>query len=101
MMPRVAFALSVAVVLALTLAGCATTRPPETIIKTVEVPVPVPVPCVAGPVQRPAFAVDSLPLGSSVDRQMRALRAERKQRIGYEKELEAALSNCSARKHVD
>ncbi|MFZ5667977.1 MAG: hypothetical protein ACOY4K_00635 [Pseudomonadota bacterium] len=34
-----------AIMLAATLAGCATTTPPEPVVRTVEVKVPVPVPC--------------------------------------------------------
>lgn len=83
-----------ALILAFTLAGCGTTRPPAPEVRTVEVKIPVPVPCMVQPVTKPAFAVDALPLGSSVPAQMRALRAERKQRIGYEAELEAALQHC-------
>ena len=77
------------------LAGCQSQQqvlPPEP--RVVEVKVPVAVPCKIAPVQRPAFAVDSLPLGAPIDQQMRALRAERKQRQGYEARLEAAVQAC-------
>lgn len=60
----------------------------------VEVKVPVLVPCKTSSVAVPAFAVDQLKIGSSVDVQMCALRAERHQRIGYERELLAAKSAC-------
>ncbi|TDS87838.1 hypothetical protein EDF78_11329 [Rahnella sp. BIGb0236] len=62
----------------------------------VEVKVPVQVPCDPGVINAPAFAVDRLPIGSSIDKQMQALRAERHQRIGYEKELNAAVDSCRA-----
>ncbi len=62
----------------------------------VEVKVPVAVPCDPGEINAPAFAVDRLPIGSSIDKQMQALRAERHQRIGYEKELNAAVDSCRA-----
>jgi len=101
MMPRLAFVASYLVCLSILLGGCATALPPETIIKTVEVKIPVQVPCVAVVPAKPAFAVDHLPVGSPIDVQMRALRAERQQRIGYESELEASLKNCTARKNVD
>lgn len=81
-------------ILPFALAGCAGTMPPSPEVRTVEVKIPVPVPCMVQPVNKPAFAVDALPLGSTVPAQMRALRAERKQRIGYEAELEAALQHC-------
>jgi len=54
----------------------------------------VAVPCKAPTPQRPLFAVDGLPLGSGIWDQMKALRAERLQRQGYEAELEAAVSAC-------
>ncbi|WP_296276547.1 hypothetical protein [Pseudomonas sp. UBA7530] len=78
----------------LLLAGCAgqVTDPPEPVVVRVEVPVQVP--CRTERVQRPAFAVDSLPIGASIAEQMRALRAERLQRKGYEKRLEAAVAAC-------
>ncbi|ASM17954.1 hypothetical protein JY446_21700 [Serratia marcescens] len=60
----------------------------------VEVKVPVAVPCKTVDVARPAFAVDQLPIGATIDVQMRALRAERHQRIGYERELIAANEAC-------
>lgn len=60
----------------------------------VEVKVPVAVPCDPGAISAPAFAVDRLPIGSSIDKQMQTLRAERHQRIGYEKELNAAIDSC-------
>lgn len=77
------------------LAGCQSqqqTPAPEP--RVVEVQVPVAVPCKIAAVARPAFAVDSLPLGAEIDEQMRALRAERKQRQGYETRLEASLQGC-------
>lgn len=76
--------------LAAALAGCATFSAP----RVTEIKVPVPVPCRAPDVPRPLFAVDSLPLGADVLQQMRALRAERQQRAGYEAELEAVLLGC-------
>lgn len=80
----------------LALAGCSakqTAPAPEPQVVRVEVPVAVP--CKITPVQRPAFAVDSLPLGSAIDVQMRALRAERQQRLGYEALLRAAVQACN------
>lgn len=80
------------VIATLVLTGCgnAPTLPPA----YVEVKVPVPVPCQTAPVSVPAFAVDQLPIGATIDVQMRALRAERHQRIGYERELLAANEVC-------
>lgn len=81
--------------LALVLAGCQSQQQvPAPEPRVVQVQVPVAVPCKIAPVARPAFAVDSLPLGAEIDEQMRALRAERKQRQGYEARLEAAVQGC-------
>jgi hypothetical protein len=81
--------------LSLVLAGCQfQQQAPAPEPRVVEVQIPVAVPCKITPVTRPAFAVDSLPLGAAIDEQMRALRAERKQRQGYEARLEAAVQGC-------
>lgn len=76
---------------ALLLTGCAGLMPAP---KVVEVKVPVQVQCKVVPPERPLFAVDGLPVGSGIWEQMKALRAERMQRIGYEVELEAAVRAC-------
>lgn len=81
------------IMLAVILAGCAERAViPEPVY--VEVKVPVQVPCDPGAIDAPAFVVDRLQIGSSIDKQMQALRAERHQRIGYEKELKAAVDSC-------
>jgi len=82
------------IVLGLLLAGCAAqvAETPEPVVVRVEVPVEVP--CRTDRVQRPVFAVDVLPIGASIDEQMRALRADRLQRKGYEVRLEAAIEAC-------
>lgn len=72
------------------LAGCAAPAVPP----PVEVRVPVPVPCRIELPAAPAFAVSALALDAPIDQQMKALRAERLQRIGYERELVAALDAC-------
>lgn len=79
------------VVSVLALASCSSTPPAPSYV---EVKVPVAVPCKTADVARPAFAVDQLPIGATIDEQMRALRAERHQRIGYERELLAANEAC-------
>lgn len=83
------------IMLAVGLTGCSG-RAAVTEPVYVEVKVPVQVPCDPGAIAAPAFAVDRLPIGSSIDKQMQALRAERHQRIGYEKELNAAVDSCRA-----
>lgn len=101
MIYRAAFLASYLAVAALVLTACGTT-PTESPanVRTVTVQVPVAIPCVPSVPTKPVFAVDQLPIGSPIDAQMRALRAERKQRIGYESELETSLKNCTARENV-
>lgn len=77
-------------IIAFLLPGCATQ--PAPVVQ--EIRVPVAVPCKTQQIGQPAFAVEALPIGSGVWDQMRALRAERQQRIGYEAELEAAVKAC-------
>lgn len=72
------------------LAGCAAPAVPS----PVEVRVPVLVPCRVELLAAPAFAVSALALDAPIDQQMKALRAERLQRMGYERELVAALDAC-------
>ena len=73
------------------LTGCAAI-PSAPVVQ--EVSVPVSVPCRIVAPEAPAFAVDGLPLGSIVYDQMKALRAERLQRMGYETKLLAAIQTC-------
>lgn len=75
------------------LAGCAG-RVADQEPRVVRIEVPVPVPCRVDLVPRPAWVVDALPLGAPIDEQMRALRAERYQRIGYEAQLMTANRAC-------
>ena len=76
----------------LLLAACGTTKPKagEYQVRTEYVPVP----CDAPVVQRPAWAVDALPIGAAIDLKMRALRADRKAALGHITVLEAALDAC-------
>lgn len=80
------------IVCALFLAGCAGRAEPET--QYVRVEVPVQVPCRAPGVAVPPWAADGLRKGDSLEVKVRALLAERRQRIGYEKQLVAAVSAC-------
>lgn len=89
-MTRLSLSGILAVILSFSLAGCAGLAP-----KVQEVKVPVPVLCKVDAPERPAFAVDGLPAGSGIWEQMKALRAERMQRMGYERELEASVRACA------
>ncbi|WP_047305212.1 hypothetical protein [Pseudomonas fluorescens] len=73
------------------LAGCAA-REPE--VRTVRVEVPVQVRCRAPVVPVPAWATDSLKKTDSLELKVRALLAERRQRLGYERLLLAAVDAC-------
>ncbi len=76
----------------LLLAGCASRVEPE--FRTARVEVPVQVPCRAPDVAVPPWAAASLRKTDSLEVKVRALLAERRQRIGYEKELAAAADAC-------
>lgn len=76
----------------LVLTGCAGQVPSEP--RTVRVEVPIAVPCRAPEVAVPAWATDSLKKEDGLEVKVRALLAERRQRIGYELLLVAALQAC-------
>lgn len=78
--------------LVLTLAGCAGKVEPE--IRYVRVEVPVQVPCRAPDVAVPPWVAASLRKTDSLEVKVRALLAERRQRAGYERQLEAAAMAC-------
>lgn len=78
--------------LGLLLAGCAGQGDPE--VRYVRVDVPVQTPCRAPEVAVPPWAAASLRKTDTLETKVRALLAERRQRIGYEKELEAAAAAC-------
>ncbi|MDF2793570.1 MAG: lipoprotein [Pseudomonas orientalis] len=77
----------------LLLAGCAGKVEPQ--IRTVRVEVPVQVPCRVPEVAVPTWAAVGLKKGDSLEVKVRALLAERRQRIGYERQLLAAVISCS------
>ncbi len=79
--------------LVFTLAGCAGRQEAEP--RTVRVEVPVAVPCRVPAVEVPVWATAGLRKGDDLQTKVRALLAERRQRIGYEEELQAALAACS------
>jgi len=74
------------------LTGCAAHVEPE--VRTVRFEVPVQVPCRAPYVPVPAWAAAGLRKTDSLEVKVRALLAERRQRIGYERLLEAAAGAC-------
>lgn len=76
----------------LLLSGCAAKAPPS--VQYVRVEVPMQVPCRAPEVAVPPWAAAGLRRTDNLEVKVRALLAERRQRIGYEKQLEAAVSAC-------
>lgn len=74
------------------LAGCASKVEPQ--MEYVRVEVPVQVPCRAPEVAVPPWAAAGLRKTDSLEVKVRALLAERRQRIGYEKQLEAQVDAC-------
>lgn len=74
------------------LAGCAGRQCAEP--RVVRVEVPVVVPCRVEEVAVPSWAASTLRAGDSLEVKVRALLAERRQRIGYERELVAAVTAC-------
>ncbi len=77
---------------ALALAGCGGRVEPQ--VQYVRVEVPVQIPCRAPEVAVPSWATAGLRKTDSLEVKVRALLADRRQRKGYEKELEAAVAAC-------
>lgn len=73
------------------LAGCASQ---ETDVRAVRVEVPVMVLCKTQKVTAPSWVAVGLNKSDSLEVKVRALLAERRQRIGYERELAAAAGTC-------
>jgi len=82
----------VGVVVALTGCGAQPVVEPEP--RVVRVEVPVQVPCRVKAPAVPAWAADGLRREDSLEVKVRALLAERRQRIGYERVLAAAVDSC-------
>jgi hypothetical protein len=70
------------------LAGCNGIKVP----KTVEVPIPVP--CIKERVERPFFVTDAQLAGMTDYALVLALAADRLERQGYERKLEAVIAGC-------
>ncbi|MEN5033799.1 hypothetical protein [Pseudomonas sp. TWI929] len=77
---------------ALALAGCGGRTEPQ--VQYVRVEVPVQVPCRTPEVDVPPWAAAGIRKTDSLEVKVRALLAERRQRIGYEKQLEASVAAC-------
>ncbi|MFV3316584.1 hypothetical protein [Pseudomonas sp. NY15374] len=77
----------------LALAGCASHTEPQ--VQYVRVEVPVQVPCRAPDVAVPPWAAAGLRKSDSLEVKVRALLAERRQRVGYESLLGAAVNACN------
>ena len=73
------------------LAGCVGQVPEPRVVR---VEVPVQVPCRAPDVAVPPWAAATLRKTDPLEIKVRALLAERRQRIGYIRELEAAVGAC-------
>ncbi|WP_437884633.1 hypothetical protein [Pseudomonas sp. LRF_L74] len=82
------------VILVIALAGCAGQAVEEPEPRVVRVEVPVAVPCRTKEVAVPPWAAAGLKKTDSLEVKARALLAERRQRIGYERELRAANEAC-------
>lgn len=80
------------VVVILAIYGCSGQVEPQ--VQYVRVEVPVQVPCRAPEVAVPPWAAAGLRKSDSLEVKVRALLAERRQRIGYETELGAAVAAC-------
>lgn len=76
------------------LARCAGRPVAEPEPRVVRVEVPVQVPCRVKAPAVPAWAAEGLRREDSLEVKVRALLAERRQRIGYERELVAAAESC-------
>jgi len=72
-------------------AGCATK---EADMRTVRIEIPVQVPCKTQEVAVPHWAAAGLKKSDSLELKVRLLQAERRQRIGYERQLAAAIDAC-------
>nr|WP_054913205.1 hypothetical protein [Pseudomonas sp. NBRC 111127] len=80
------------IVCVLALAGCGSRAEPQ--VQYVRVEVPVQVPCQAPEVAVPSWAAAGLRKSDSLEVKVRALLAERRQRIGYARQIEAAIHAC-------
>lgn len=80
----------------LLLSGCAGQPNVSPEPRVVRVDVPVPVPCRVKAPAVPAWAGEGLHKEDSLEVRVRALLAERRQRMGYERELVALVLGCQS-----
>lgn len=78
------------ILMCFSVAGCGTTEG----MRSVSVEIPVLVPCKTNEVAVPLWATAGLSKNDSLEVKVRALVAERRQRIGYGRELLAATYAC-------
>ncbi|MEZ1839016.1 hypothetical protein QVM62_14290 [Pseudomonas putida] len=86
------FACGSGLALTMGLAGCAGKVEPQ--VQYVRVEVPVQVPCRAPEVAVLPWAAAVLRKSDSLEVKVRALLAERRQRVGYERQLVASIKAC-------
>lgn len=80
----------ISLVVLLLLAGCSSIPS-----SPIEVQVPISIPCKIQLPVKPNFSTNMLGIGEDIFTQVKSLLAERKQRQGYELELEAAIESCN------
>ena len=85
---------AMAAIILVLIAGCTSQPVTEPEPRVVRVEVPVPVPCQVKAPAVPAWSAEGLRKGDSLEVKVRALLAERRQRIGYERLLVAAVQSC-------
>lgn len=85
--------IAVLIFLPFLMSGCA--QQPDVIYNPTQVDMPVAVPCKAPPVAKPADLLISLPPTASLTDGIKACLAQHSYDIGYQGQLEAALSACN------
>lgn len=75
------------------LASCGSVPKERVVYRTVEKPVLVP--CRPDIGERPEYPTIARPIATEIAQQMKDLHEERKLRMGWETELEAALAGCA------
>lgn len=84
----------IALIAALALAGCATPKAPEPIVRTVTIEVPIRVACKTAPVAQPEYAKDVVDLRANIFDLAKALLITIDQLLAENSELRGALAKC-------